>query len=298
MKTRNLVSLLFVLSLMLVLMAASASADWDDPATASDLSHVHEFSEWWTVQAPTCTSYGAENRMCRICKYVQQRSIPMLPHTYGPWVTVTETTDHSAGLRERTCSVCGAVERETFYPAGTLQKHDHGGDVKEVQELLYEQGYLDHHYVDGDFGRFTEAAIRQFQSDINLTADGIAWPQTIKLLHHNYGEWTLVQEPGYEEPGKKERVCEDCGYHDVEDVGKRVRAGKYGDDVLKIQTELKRLGYYDGKLDAKYGKETERAVRAFQEAQGFRADGTVWPGVWNALFPDEIPAPAAAEADK
>ena len=52
--------------------------------------------------------------------------------------------------------------------------------VKTLQYLLREAGYdLE---LDGDFGRSTEAAVRDFQKKNKITVDGRAGPQTIEAL--------------------------------------------------------------------------------------------------------------------
>ena len=50
-----------------------------------------------------------------------------------------------------------------------------------------------------------------------------------------------------------------------------------GDDVKEVQQKLISLGYSCGKsgADGKYGKDTEKAVRAVQKAKGIEADGIV-----------------------
>lgn len=44
---------------------------------------------------------------------------------------------------------------------------------------------------------------------------------------------------------------------------------------LSIQTELKRLGYYDGAVDGRIGPVTQRAYQFFQKAHGLVADGFI-----------------------
>jgi peptidoglycan hydrolase-like protein with peptidoglycan-binding domain len=57
-----------------------------------------------------------------------------------------------------------------------------GEIVVTLQNLLVEKGYIDGDYVDGDFGPGTEAAVKQFQTDNGLTADGIVGPTTWQAL--------------------------------------------------------------------------------------------------------------------
>lgn len=50
-----------------------------------------------------------------------------------------------------------------------LERGSQGEDVKEIQQILLSMGYhLGEAGVDGTFGPQTEAAVKNFQADINL----------------------------------------------------------------------------------------------------------------------------------
>lgn len=49
--------------------------------------------------------------------------------------------------------------------------------------------------------------------------------------------------------------------------------GSTGNEVKKIQTKLKELGYYKGSIDGIYGSATKKAVTAFQRNCGLTQDG-------------------------
>ena len=247
--------------------------------------HHHKFTQWVVTRYPTCTYTGQRYHTCLTCGKTFWEDIDRLPHSWGGWTVTVETTDHSAGQRQHTCRVCGTVESETFYPAGTLKLYDYGVEVKALQMQLHEQGFLDSGYVDGQFGPKTKEAVEAFQTRIGLTANGIAWPQTVDLLHHVFGEWTVTREPSYYEPGIRTRSCTRCSFTETEPYGTTLRQGMYGDEVLQLQIRLKELGYPAGSPDGFYGDTTRRAVRSFQTDQGFDPDGIAWPGVWVALFP-------------
>lgn len=73
------------------------------------------------------------------------------------------------------------------------------------------------------------------------------------------------------------------------------RLGSSGEEVLKIQERLKKLGFYTGALDSRFGGGTESAVKAFQESEGLEVDGRVGPDTFKALFGKKAPeAPAIA----
>ena len=51
------------------------------------------------------------------------------------------------------------------------------------------------------------------------------------------------------------------------------RYGSRGNEVIQIQTKLKRWGYYNGSIDGVYGSQTLAAVKYFQRKNGLTADG-------------------------
>ncbi len=55
--------------------------------------------------------------------------------------------------------------------------------------------------------------------------------------------------------------------------GETLRYGSTGEAVKAIQRKLKELGYFDGSIGGNYLTKTEAAVKAFQSANGMKADG-------------------------
>lgn len=62
-----------------------------------------------------------------------------------------------------------------------------------------------------------------------------------------------------------------------------LRRGSSGADVTQLQRALARDGFDPGSVDGKFGPATERAVRAFQKANGLDVDGVVGPKTRAAL---------------
>jgi len=72
-----------------------------------------------------------------------------------------------------------------------------------------------------------------------------------------------------------------------------LKKGASGADVLELQRTLARDGFDPGPLDGKFGEKTERAVRAFQRANGLSVDGVVGPQTRSALAGGIVsPAPS------
>lgn len=245
----------------------------------------HDYGEWIVDKEASCTEEGMRHRTCQSCGHVQEKAIEMLPHDYR-WKVTERATDHSSGIRHKVCLVCGHTEPDVSYdPKGTLRRGDRGDDVRQVQQQLADQGYLTAKGVDGIFGGGMEKAIMQFQKDQNLNPDGVAWPQTIKRLNHDFGPWTLDKPLTRTSNGERVRVCKDCGLEQRETIEAGVieRKGR-GEDVRAIQKMLGELGYNPGAYDGIYGAKLDLAYADFAADHGVDFQpGSLWPGQVDAL---------------
>jgi cell wall-associated NlpC family hydrolase len=70
------------------------------------------------------------------------------------------------------------IEKNDLSSVDFLQNGDTGQAVKDLQKLLKNKGYFVNR-IDGVFGPRTEAAVRTYQNQNNLVADGIAGKKTI-----------------------------------------------------------------------------------------------------------------------
>lgn len=74
-------------------------------------------------------------------------------------------------------------ERSAIYPGYLIRKGQQGEDVRKVQQRLIDLGYSCGRYgADSIFGRSTEQAVRNFQANNGLAADGIVGPLTWEKL--------------------------------------------------------------------------------------------------------------------
>ncbi len=65
---------------------------------------------------------------------------------------------------------------------------------------------------------------------------------------------------------------------------KQIKYGSHGVTVLLLQEILKARGYYKGDLDRSYGKQTEKAVKAYQKDRKLTVDGICGQKTWNDLL--------------
>ena len=179
-------------------------------------------------------------------------------------------------------------------PENTVKRDTEGAEAKTVQRRLKELGYYNGR-VDGKFGYQSVNALKAFQEDNGLKADGVAGKSTYQVLFSenvlkNGATPTPVPEatpaPGDEESG----IPTEASYETL-------RKGTASAEVARMQQTLIDLGYLTGEPDGNYGTATERAVRAFQKNNGLGADGTAGSATLNLLYSSEaVPAAAAAAA--
>ncbi|MEH2244228.1 peptidoglycan-binding domain-containing protein [Nostoc sp.] len=63
-----------------------------------------------------------------------------------------------------------------------------------------------------------------------------------------------------------------------------LRMGLRGSEVVKLQEQLKKLGFLKGDADGDFGVTTETAVKAAQKRYGLEADGVVGGSTWEVLL--------------
>jgi peptidoglycan hydrolase-like protein with peptidoglycan-binding domain len=141
----------------------------------------------------------------------------------------------------------------TLSPWPVVQNGNQGHPIRTLQFLLRAHG--DNLSVDGIFGPATEAAVKSFQANKGMTADGIVSPQTWPAL--------IIQ----------------------------VKKGGHGDAVRGVQEEFQFRSGEPGKglkVDGIFGPQTDSTVRGFQHALSLDipsviVDGIVGPVTWQAL---------------
>lgn len=133
--------------------------------------------------------------------------------------------------------------------------------------------------VDGIFGTMTEAAVRAFQKQFNLTQDGIVGKSTWYKISSIYVAVKRLAELTSE--GIEERL-------DFEYPGIVLRQGDRNIYVQEVQFFLQKINAFTDripfvKIDSSFGSSTRAAVIAFQRLASITADGLVGPTTWNLL---------------
>jgi N-acetylmuramoyl-L-alanine amidase len=139
-----------------------------------------------------------------------------------------------------------------------IQSGSVGAEVEDVQRRLTALGWSCTDDDPGRFGPITGEAVRAFQQERGLQADGIVGPDT----------WRSLVAAGY-------RLGDRMLYVTRPEI--------HGDDVRDLQRRLNRLGFDAGYDDGIYGPQTFDAVREFQLNVGLEVDGITGPSSLDVL---------------
>ncbi len=100
--------------------------------------HVHDWGEWETVTAATCTAEGSEQRACKECEEKEVRATEKAAHTPTENVVIEPTCLTEGYTTGSVCSVCGTQLHgaETMPALG----HEFGGWVQVTPASCTDQG--------------------------------------------------------------------------------------------------------------------------------------------------------------
>ena len=147
--------------------------------------------------------------------------------------------------------------------ASGLKLNSKGTDVRNLQQDLTTLGYY-WAEITGNFGAKTETAVKRFQEENGLTADGVAGTKTLKAIAA-----AVARKGGTPASGGN--------------AGTTLKLNSQGTKVSQLQTDLKQLGYYYAEITGNFGEKTEAAVKAFQKAKSLTADGVAGTKTLNAI---------------
>ena len=166
----------------------------------------------------------------------------------------------------------------------TMRVGSTGSLVGELQQTLKTLGYYKGEITDV-YDTNTKNAVVAFQKKNGLKSDGLAGAETRKLIDSPEAlpadatptpevtpEPTPTAAPVWVIPKSK------------------VENGSEGEDAKNVQTRLKDLGYYRGKVDGKFGRASVNALKSFQTNNGLKPDGIAGKSTYEKLYSaDAIP---------
>jgi N-acetylmuramoyl-L-alanine amidase len=140
-----------------------------------------------------------------------------------------------------------------------LRRGDRGREVEDLQTRLLALGYdLGNRGMDRVFGPLTELAVRAFQQEMGILADGVVgeltWNEIVEADYRPGGRLLYVRQPPFR-----------------------------GADVTELQRMLNDLGFDPGAVNGLFDARTARATKEFQRNAGLTPDGAVDDGVFKVL---------------
>jgi peptidoglycan DL-endopeptidase LytE len=158
----------------------------------------------------------------------------------------------------------------------TLKIGSRGKDVSQLQSQLKSLGYYTYPSITEYYGTITAEAVRKFQKDYGLTADGVAGPKTLNKLQE------VLNQKGKSAPANPKT--------EPSQPTIRLTIGSTGEEVKKVQLKLKELGYFSyPTITGYYGMVTYDAVKAFQTDYKLKATGTVDSTTYTRLMEAKPP---------
>lgn len=163
----------------------------------------------------------------------------------------------------------------------TLKRGANGSQVKDLQNKLIYIGYsCGDKGADGSYGKATESAVKEFQSNNELGVTGVCDSKTMKLINNVYSFAKAYPLTTFIREVQAACGAKVDGKAGSETLSKTVTVSRTKNNkhpvVKAIQKRLYALGYTTvGEADGSAGKKFEKAVKAYQVDHGKNSDGEV-----------------------
>lgn len=151
-----------------------------------------------------------------------------------------------------------------------LSEGSTGSDVSYMQMRLTELGYY-RARNDGKFMADDRAAVMAFQKANGINATGIADVATLTRL---YSANAIINY----------NTSSNVNTLNPSSINLSLRMGDSGDAVKNLQDRLISLGYLKGTSDGKFGRSTQKALKAFQRANKLSSDGIAGASTLGVLY--------------
>ena len=225
--------------------------------------------------------------------------------------TLASLSDAGTGGASSASGSTEAAQPSAGGGADVLKLDSAGESVRTLQLNLRTLGYYDG-TVTGRYGKLTKEAVRLFQRDHDLTADGVAGPRTLAAIQGALagGEEGKTPAPtvtATPAPGTTHaptampapQAGTTVPLSAVEKLNTEVflrRTSRSG-HVTRLQKALKALGFFTESATGYFGSATEEAVIAYQKARGLAADGVAGRATLTAINKDIAGGGVSASID-
>lgn len=254
----------------------------------------HQWGEWHTALAKTCTTDGKEVRECSKCSKIEERTIPATGHDVK-LVGAKDSTCTSKGYSgNEVCKTCGKTiktghelplaqhtpKKEEGVAATCTNNGHEGNTVCEVCGETLKEGKVipklghdwsnengkctrcgeSHEHSFGEGTTIKELTCTQDEEiDYKCSKCGYIKKEITKATGHEWGEWKITLAQTCTTDGKEERVCSKCS--EKEERTLKATGHEWGD----WKTTLAQTCTTDGKEEricSKCSEKEERTLKA------------------------------------
>lgn len=254
----------------------------------------HQWGEWHTALAKTCTTDGKEERVCSKCSEKEERTIPATGHDVK-LVGAKDSTCTSKGYSgDEVCKTCRKTiktghelplaqhtpKKEEGVAATCTNDGHEGNTVCEVCGETLKEGKVipklghdwsnengkctrcgeSHEHSFGEGATIKELTCTQDEEiDYTCSECGYIKKEITKATGHEWGEWKTTLAQTCTTDGKEERICSKCS--EKEERTLKATGHEWGE----WQTTLAQTCTTDGKEEricSKCSKKEERTLKA------------------------------------
>ena len=213
----------------------------------------HQWGEWHTALAKTCTTDGKEVRECSKCSKTEERTIPATGHTLKKEEGVAATCTKDGHEGNTVCEVC----RKTLKEGKVIPKLGHDWSNENGKCTRCGES---HKHSFGEGTTIKELTCTQDEEiDYTCSECGYVKKEITKATGHQWGEWQTTLAQTCTTDGKEERTCAKCS--EKEERTLKATGHEWGE----WQTTLAQTCTTDGKEEricSKCSKKEERTLKA------------------------------------
>lgn len=199
-------------------------------------------------------------------------ALRILRYYYGDEINIVETNN--------------IQDIVSSYRGTPLRRGDSGQQVRQIQEQL---NAIAINYpniqpifpINGEFNAATEAAVRTFQQQFDLSVDGVVGKATWYKISYIYAAVRKLAE--------LKSIGQIQNLYSGEWPGSNLREGSKGVEVQLLQYYLASIAVFYNEIpevaiDGRFGRGLEAAVIAFQKRFGLIQDGIVGRATWDRIY--------------
>lgn len=200
----------------------------------------------------------------------------------------------SSGATDSASTSSGSSASSGASGSSTLLKYGVKSEaVRTMQQNLKDLGYYSGS-VTGNFGSITKDAVYAFQRANGLSADGIAGSKTLAMIQSKLSGSSTSSSGS---SSGSSSSSSSSGSSMTLNTSLTLQKDSSGDEVLKLQNMLTKLGYYSGNKTGNFGSKTEEAVIAYQKSKGLTADGIAGKRTLSAINADYNGTPISSSSN-